>query len=85
LGNASDSLDMMNGDLLVKVMVENSDIEGVNMKRINDDIVYDLDLNLVEAIFGAKKEIKTFDKEKEIIEVKPGSQSEDKIIFQNRV
>ncbi len=55
------------------------------MKRVDDDIVYDLDLNLVDAIFGCKKEIQTIDNKLETIDVKHGSQTNDKITFEKRV
>lgn len=83
MGNASDSPDIMNGDLLVKVLVENSNLP--NMKRNGEDLEYDLKLNLTDAIFGAKIEIRLIDGKSEIIEIKPGSQFYDKIIFKERV
>jgi DnaJ-class molecular chaperone len=83
LGNASESPDIMNGDLLVKVVVENSNLP--EMKRVGDDLEYDLKLNLTDAIFGAKKEIKTLDGKNETIEIKPGSQFDDKVVFKERV
>jgi DnaJ-class molecular chaperone len=83
LGNASESPDIMNGDLLVKVVVENSNLP--EMKRVGDDLEYDLKLNLTDAIFGAKKEIKTLEGKNETIEIKPGSQFDDKVVFKERV
>jgi DnaJ-class molecular chaperone len=83
LGNASDSSDIMNGDLLVKVSVENTNY--LNMKRVNDDIHYNLEINLIDAIFGCKKEIITIENKLEIIEVKPGTQNDEKIIFEKKV
>lgn len=74
---------MSNGDLLVKVNIENKNFP--KMKRVADDIIYNLDIELVDAIFGCTKEIQTIDNKIEIIEVKPGSQSNDKITYEKRV
>lgn len=81
MGNASELNDISNGDLVVKVIVEESEI----FKRSNDDVHVNLDISLLDAIFGCKKDIETLDKSKLKVEIKPGCQSEEKIVLKNLV
>jgi DnaJ-class molecular chaperone len=82
LGNSSDSDNVLNGDLLVKVLVKET---LKNLKRVEDDLHYELNISLIEAIFGCKKEIDTIEGIKEIIDINPGVQSHEKIVIYNRV
>jgi len=83
LGNASESNDVANSDLVIKVVV--SEDKTYKFRRVNDDLYLDIELSLSEAIFGCKKEIDTIDKNIEIIEILPGTKTEDKIILDNQV
>lgn len=82
MGNASQSSDEANGDLVIKVVVENT---IPNLERLADDVLYTINLSLVEAIFGCKKEFVTLENKKETVEVKPGLQFDEKIVFKNKV
>ncbi len=44
-----------------------------------------MEISLIEAIFGANKQYMSFDGSLKTIEIKPGTQSNDKIIFKNMV
>ena len=83
LGNASETKDVANSDLVIKINVEEDKTN--KFRRVNDDIYLDLDLSLVEAIFGANKQIETIEKVTENIYISPGTQSDDKIILNNNV
>ena len=72
----------MNGDLLVKVVVKDT---IKNLKRVNEDLHFTLDISLIDAIFGCKKEIETIENTIESINVSSGVQSNDKIVIDNRV
>lgn len=83
MGNASEAKDVANSDLVVKIVVD-EDSEN-KFRRVNDDIQLSLELSVVEAIFGCRKEVETIEKKKEIIEIYPGTQSDDKFILKNQV
>ena len=59
--------------------------EHTEFKRINDDLVTDLEISLKDAILGGKLEFRNFDGIKKELEIKPGTQSEDKILFKELV
>ncbi len=83
MGHTSTSSDITNGDLLIKVVID-EDLTN-KAKRVGDDICYTLNLALVDAIFGCKKELVTIEGLKETVEISPGTQSGGKMNFPNRV
>ncbi len=83
MGNASESNDIANSDLVIKVVIPEDKTN--KFRRVNDDLFIDLELSLSEAIFGCKKEVETIDKKIEIIEISPGTKQDDKIILDNQV
>ena len=83
MGNASEAKDVSNSDLVVKVVVNEEKLN--KFKRVNDDIELNLELSLVDAIFGCSKEVETIERNKAIIEISPGTQSYDKFVFKNEV
>ncbi len=82
MGNVSNTDEIVNGDLLVKIIVDDT---IKNLKRVGDDIHYTLEVSLLEAIFGSEKQIETIDNNNETISLKPGIQSDEKIVINNRV
>jgi DnaJ-class molecular chaperone len=66
---------------VIKVTVE----DNQNFSRLNDNVVYDLELNLAEAIYGCEKIVDTIDNQKEKLVIMPGIQSQDKITLKNKV
>jgi hypothetical protein len=44
-----------------------------------------LEINLIDAIFGSQLSIKTMDNKDEDLNILPGWQSDEKLIFENRV
>ncbi len=83
MGNASEANDVANSDLVIKVVVA-QDKEN-KFRRINDDLFLDLELSLPDAIFGCSKQVETIEKNLEVIEISPGTQTDDKIILDNQV
>jgi DnaJ-class molecular chaperone len=65
----------------VNVTVE----EDEEYKRENDDLVSDLEISLAEAIVGKTIQYNNFDGSLKTIEIKPGTQANEKIIFKNLV
>ena len=53
--------------------------------RINDDLISDLNIELIEAIFGANIQYTSFDGNLKSINIKAGTQPEDKIVFKEMV
>lgn len=83
MGNVSQSEDVENGDLLVKVVIEN---DLAHVKRVRDDLHYTLEISLLDAIFGCVKEVNTWDSEgsKEQVVISPGVQVDEHIIFKHK-
>lgn len=81
MGHASESDDIQNGDILVKITVE----ENAVFKRINDDVHYNLELSLSDAIFGCKKQVTLMSGNKINVEVPQGSQGDDKLVLKEKV
>jgi DnaJ-class molecular chaperone len=69
--------------LLVKIKIDNSHCSHIT--RVGDDLHYSLEINLIDAIFGTQLRIKTIDNKDEVLNILPGWQSDEKLIFQNRV
>ena len=65
----------------MKVKVE----KNKEFSRINDDLISDLNIELIEAIFGANIQYTSFDGNLRSIEIKEGTQPEDKIFFKGMV
>ncbi len=59
--------------------------EDEEYKRENDDLVSDLEISLAEAIVGKTIQYNNFDGSLKTIEIKPGTQANEKIIFKNLV
>jgi len=72
-GMASEEPGKMTGDLILFI----EEIENDKFKRIDDDIIYKMDISLIEALTGVKKEIIHLDDRKLLIEtneiIKPGT------------
>ncbi len=68
---------------MVKVVVDNSHCPQIT--RIEDDIHHLLEINLIDAIFGTRMQVTTIDEKVEILDIRPGWQSDEKIVFENRV
>ncbi len=54
-------------------------------ERKNDDIHYNIEISLLEAIFGCSKQVETINGDNIDINIPPGSQGEDCIILKNKV
>ena len=80
-GNISELKDIEDGDLVIKVKVENNPL----FKRSENDIEYNLDITLVDALFGNKLEVNTIDGEKVSIDITAGCQNSQKVIIKNKV
>jgi DnaJ-class molecular chaperone len=65
----------------VKVKVDNHKL----FTRKENDIEYNLNISMTDAIFGNSLEVETLDHEKVFVDVIPGSQSKDKIVVKNKV
>jgi len=48
-------------------------------------LISNLEISLTEAIFGGKRQLMSFDGSLKSIEIRPGTQSSDKVIFKNLV
>ena len=59
--------------------------EDEEYKRENDDLVSDLEISLAEAIVGKMIQYNSFDGSLKTIEIKPGTQANEKIMFKNLV
>jgi len=82
LGHASESNDITDGDLLVKVIVDDT---IKNLKRVIDDIHCTIEISLLEAIFGCRKEVEDIENSKLILDLNPGLQADENMIFHNKV
>jgi len=71
----------MNGDLVITVKIEEDNI----YRRVNDDLVSDLEISITDAIFGGIIEYSTIDGSVKSVEIKPGTQANKKIIIKNLV
>lgn len=80
-GHSSENKDLVNGDLVITVKVQNDKI----YRRENDDLVSDFEVSIAEAIFGGKIEYSNFDGTLKRIDINPGTQANDKILFKNFV
>jgi curved DNA-binding protein len=80
-GHCSENHDTISGDLVVKVTVE----EDEEYRREKDDLVSNLQISLADAITGKTIQYTNFDGSLKTIEIKPGTQANDKIIFKNLV
>ena len=72
---------MENGDLIIKVKIEDS----LKFKRNNNDIEIKIDITLSDALFGCDKLVETLDGEEAIINIKGGIQNGEKIKIMNKV
>ncbi len=66
---------------MVKVNVQ----ENKSYSRINDDLICELNIDLLDAIFGANIQYTTFEGNLKTLEIKEGTQPEDKICFKGMV
>jgi len=80
-GNCSEDNEALNGDLIIKIKVQ----EEIEFKRENDDLISEMEITLIDAILGGNKQYISFDGSLRSIEIKPGTQSNDKILFKNLV
>ncbi len=80
-GNCSEDNEALNGDLIIKIKV----YEEKEFKRENDDLITEMEITLIDAILGGNKQYISFDGSLRRIEIKPGTQSNDKILFKNLV
>lgn len=65
----------------MKISIE----ENKKYSRNNDDLICDLNIDLIEAIFGTNIQYTGFDGNLRSIDIKEGTQPEDKIYFKGMV
>lgn len=75
----SELKDIMRGDILVKVKVKEDEV----FKLIGDDLHMNLEIGLIDAIFGAKIEVPTIEKEKKSVDIPSGVGGGEKIVLRN--
>lgn len=69
----------MNGDLFVTVRVTSH----TGLERAGDDVLSSIEISFSQAALGCKMEVETLDG-KEEINIKPGTQPNEKIILKSR-
>jgi DnaJ-class molecular chaperone len=67
--------------LVIKITVSSSPL----FKRTDNDIEFNLDISLLDALFGNSLEVDTIEGDKAFVNVIPGSQNKDKITIKNKV
>lgn len=77
-GHSSENLKVRNGDLLVKILIE----DNKAFKRDIDDLVYEVFIPLEDAMFGGEIEVPILLQNKvQKVEIKPSTQPNTKIKF----
>lgn len=67
---ADDNLVKENGDIIININIKNED--GYYLKNMKDEkynIYYDMEVSLIEYLFGVKKNLKIFNMEDNIVEI----------------
>lgn len=80
-GHSIDNKDLINGDLIITVKIKEDNI----YRRVNDDLVSDLEISIADAIFGGIIEYSTIDGSVKSVEINPGTQANKKIMIKNFV